>query len=307
MLITQSITFFLNFLICNESKSKSTVISYQTDLNQFNEFLRQRFRLTKVEQITYQHILDFKRCLTNEKTLMATTVNRKIDCLKKYFDTLEKLNKIEENPIKFVRGVKFDRTAHCEEYLTTEELAQVLDYTETLQGANGRRDRLLIKTVAYLGIRRGDCLSLNWSNVDFVNETIHFVSEKTCQSETQVIHPQLLEELKSYYNFILPTDLDTPIFLSNEKKRLSKTAFTRIFTELNKNCGVNKRFNITSKTFRHTLLTILINEQGVDLLTAQRIAGHRDRRSIEYYVDTTRNQRRRAITGFMANYKPKFA
>jgi len=69
MLITQSITFFLNFLICNESKSKSTVISYQTDLNQFNGFLKQRFRLTKVEQITYQHILDFKRFLTNENTL----------------------------------------------------------------------------------------------------------------------------------------------------------------------------------------------------------------------------------------------
>lgn len=307
MLITQSITFFLNFLICNESKAKSTAISYQTDLSQFNEFLRHRFRLTKVEQITYQHILDFKRYLLVEKNHKETTVNRKIDCLKKYFNTLEKLGKITENPIKFINGVRFDRTAHCDEYLTQEELALVLDYTETLKGSTGRRDRLLIKTIVYLGIRRGDCLKLNWSDIDFVNETVHFLCEKNYEFQTQILHPQLVEELKSYYNYVLPTDLDTPIFLSNEKNRLSNTAFTKVFTELNKNCGVHKRFKITSKTFRHSLLTSLVNEQGVDLLTAQRIAGHKDRRSIEYYVDTTRTQRRNAIIGFMSNYTPRLA
>lgn len=307
MLITKSITFFLNFLICNESKAKSTIISYKTDLNQFYTFLKERFRLTRVELITYQHILDFKDFLIRSGTLKETTINRKIDCLKKFFNTLEKLGKITDNPIRFINGVRFDRTAHCSEYLTQEELAQVLNYTETLKGSTGRRDRLLIKTVAYLGLRRGDCLSLNWSDFDFLTDTVHFVSEKTSQSEIQVLHPNLVEELKSYYNFILPTDLDTPVFLSNEGFRLSNTAFTRVFDELNAKCGVKKHFKITSKTFRHTLLTILINEQGVDLLTAQRIAGHRDRRSIEYYVDTTRNQRRRAINGFMSDYKPNIA
>ena len=305
MLITKSITLFLNFLICNESRAKSTVVSYRTDLNQFYTFLKDRFRLTRVENITYQHILDFKDYLTRASNLKETSINRKIDCLKKFFNTLEKLGTISDNPIKFISGVRFDRTTHCNEYLTPEELAQVLDYTETLQGSTGRRDRLLIKTVAYLGIRRGDCLQLDWSNIDFINNTVHFICEKNSQAETQVLHPNLMEELISYYNFVLPNSLDTPIFLSNEGTRLSKTAFTRVFDLLSENCGVVKHFKITSKTFRHTLLTTLINVQGVDLLTAQRIAGHKDRRSIEYYVDTTRRQRMNAINGFMADYIPR--
>ena len=91
MLITKSITFFINFLICNESKTKSTVVSYQTDLNQFYTFLKDKFRITRVENITYQHILDFKEYLTRASDFKGSTINRKIDCHKKFFNTLEKL------------------------------------------------------------------------------------------------------------------------------------------------------------------------------------------------------------------------
>lgn len=179
MLIKNSIIIFLNFLICNESKAHSTVISYETDLEQFYNFLNNRFRITRIEQIEHCHILDFKDYLTRQTTLKATTINRKINCLKKFFGTLCKLATISNNPMTLISGVRFDRRAHCSEHLTPEELKRVLDYLETLTDRNGRRDRLLVKFLAYMGLRRGDCLNLNWSDINFIREEVKFVSEKT--------------------------------------------------------------------------------------------------------------------------------
>ncbi|WP_432433017.1 site-specific integrase [Bacillus subtilis] len=61
------------------------------------------------------------------------------------------------------------------------------------------RDYLMIVTIG-TGIRRGEIINLQWSDIDFVNKSI-FVFGKTRRKETIPITDKLLKELAPFKSF----------------------------------------------------------------------------------------------------------
>src|ERR1700745_299445 len=96
---------FLSYLRLQKANSPLTVSSYQSDLDQFFSFLDEEVHSVELQGITYQHIRGFIAQLINNG-LSASSVNRKLSCIKSFFRYLVKNQIIKHNPSQKVKGPK---------------------------------------------------------------------------------------------------------------------------------------------------------------------------------------------------------
>lgn len=162
-----------------------------------------------------------------------------------------------------------------------ESQRQFLSKEEIQIVANIEFDRPAVQDAflfsCFTGLRMADIMSLEWSNIK--NGYLHFTQHKTGQSERIKLSDTAKDilsrqERSSRKIFDLPT-----------RKHLFK-AINRLMEQAN----LGKK--VTFHCARHTFATQLI-ENGAELLTVQKLMGHRDIRSTMIYtklVDKLKDQ-----------------
>lgn len=180
--------------------------------------------------------------------------------------------------------------------LTDEETQRIL---ETI---HSHPHGLFLAVLYYLGLRRGEALGLQWSDIDFRENQVHVQRDidycgsiatdgelKTRNAERYVPLPEELRKM-------LLCQRGRPemyIFHTNDMKPWPQASYRRIWTSLMHDAGcteereidentrrpgdILKRFKptLTPHYFRHNYVTMLY-EAGVDPLIAMKIVGHAD-------------------------------
>ena len=158
----------------------------------------------------------------------------------------------------------------------------------------------IIKVLLFTGMRSGECLALRWSDIDYVNKTIHIENTLTDVGGKHWLQPPKTQSSDRYIGL---SDTLAEIFREQQKHQEEKAAVLgksnqhpeMVFTTETGNfvdrSFLNTQFRkfvkntsfefATLHTLRHCTATLMINS-GVDLKIVSEMLGHSD-------VSTTAN------------------
>jgi integrase/recombinase XerD len=136
--------------------------------------------------------------------------------------------------------------------------------------------------LAYGGLRRGEAIGLNWTDVDFANERLK-VNGKGGKFRLVPIHPELAAVLRSYQEAARPKQV--AVIESALCQRIHTSTFGDTMRALLQRAGVEPE--ACCHVFRKTVATAL-HEAGTDALIRDRILGWASRSvGDRYYTRVT--------------------
>jgi integrase len=239
----------------NYSKANKSSTSYERDMTSLRIHLIPYLKDKYLFEITPQMIEEYKS--ERLKKIKPATVNRELSCLKHLYTKAIEWSYVKNNPVSKVKKLK--EPPGRIRYLEPKEINALL--------ANCAPH---IKSIAICalntGMRRGEILSLKWSNVDLRNKTIVLRETKNNELRIIPINDPLYETLKSLPQYF---KRDYVFFNNKDGDRLKSI---RSFEKAVARAGIE---DFTFHDLRHTFASHLIMS-GADIRTVQQLLGHKD-------------------------------
>jgi integrase/recombinase XerD len=151
-----------------------------------------------------------------------------------------------------------------------------------LTAAPPGRDRVLLQTAYACGLRLSELLHLHVTDIDSARMVVHVRLGKGGKDRLVPLSPRLLQELRDYWKQSRPK---TWLFPGAFPERpLHGSNVQRLCQRLLEPAGIRKP--ATPHTLRHSYATHLL-EAGVDVVTLQKLLGHRDLSTTAHYLHLT--------------------
>jgi len=188
--VPPALTWFANI------DNPQTRRAYENDLREFMAFLGvdhpEQFR-----DITRAHILAWRADL-EKRTLSGATIRRKLAALSSLFDYLCDANAISGNPVKGVKRPKMDNQEGKTPAIGDHQARSLLDAPDATT-LSGKRDRALLSTLLYHGLRRAELCSLAVGDLQQRRGVMHLrVQGKGSKIRYVPLHPATAERIDAY-------------------------------------------------------------------------------------------------------------
>lgn len=247
--------------------------SYETDISRLNKISEYFKYNIPLKEITPSSIEKFKKSLKDENFSNAT-INRYISLLKKMFNLCIKNKLIKTNPCA---GVAMLRENNLKiRFLTKEEEKRLF------KAVKDEKFSALIKLALYTGMRKGEILSLKWTNID--EKSIEILESKSGKSRKIPNIGNLKKLLDS-----LPKENEYVFF--NPKTQTRFQDIREAFSDALKTAQI---YNFRFHDLRHTAATRMV-EKGVDLVVIKEILGHSTIQTTMRYAHSLETIKERAI------------
>jgi site-specific recombinase XerD len=147
------------------------------------------------------------------------------------------------------------------------------------------KHRMLFRTAYATGLRSAEVRHLQIGHIDSARMLLHVVQGKGAKDRYVPLSQPLLAELREYWRVYRPQHW---LFPGNPPERpLHGCSIQRALTRAAQEAGLRKR--VSPHTLRHSFATHLL-EAGVDVLTIQKLLGHRDVATTAIYTHITRQR-----------------
>jgi integrase/recombinase XerC len=166
---------FLKYLQSEKRTSNNTVLSYETDLVQFQNYLQKTYELAEPTMATYVMVRSWIVSLA-ERKLSPVSINRKIACLRSYYKYLMRQELITKDPMQKIRVMKTSKKLPS--FVKESEMEIMLDQAGDDTTFEGLRTRLILELFYGTGIRLSELLQLKESNIDIANQTIKVLGKR---------------------------------------------------------------------------------------------------------------------------------
>jgi len=256
--------------------SENTVKSYNYDLNNYFIFIKNKnIDITNVKD---HNITDYIKFLT-ENNNKASSINRLISAIKKFYSYLEDNDIILHNPSLLIEAQKHQRV--YPNILTVEEIEKIINHIKA-DSLMGFRNLSMITIMYSCGIRVSELINLEFSNLFLKNDYIKILG-KGKKERLVPIGQRAKENLVNYMNYRKKNKItsDGYIYLSYRNKQLTRMAINNIIKKYCFQAEINKK--ISAHTFRHSFATHML-EGGADLRVVQEILGHENINTTEIYT-----------------------
>lgn len=180
--------------------------------------------------------------------------------------------------------------------LKPSELRRVLDYTATRP--HGPRNRAILLLTHWGGMRIGEVAALRLADVlgqdGGIKQEIRLEAARTKarRPRTVYLNVRLRRELAAYSETLqsnLPRD--RPLFTTQKRTGFSANTLCQAINVIYRRAGMD---GATSHSGRRSLITALA-QKGVGVRVLAEIAGHRDIRVTQAYIDVNEAMTRAAI------------
>jgi len=283
MLQTQypHIQSFIGYLQFEKRYSKHTIISYQTDLEQFFQFLVSQFDAPSVEKIQASFIRSWMAELKQDD-ISAKSIGRKISTLKSFFKYLLKQGYITQSPVTAIITPKIKKRLPV--FIAQNDMEVLFSKEVPGNEWKERTDRLVITLFYHTGIRLSELIQLKESQLDAGNSQVKVLG-KGNKERIIPLSAIVVKQLKEYIQ-------DKPVRLNNihtvfitEK---GKSLYPRyVYDLVKKNLGevttVQKK---SPHVLRHSFATHLMNN-GADLNAVKELLGHASLAATQVYTHNT--------------------
>ncbi len=280
-MVESAVNDFFSYLSLQKRFSPLTVKSYQTDINQFFEFVSLEIPINHLSEISHLHLRSYIASLM-DKGNSATTVNRKISTLKTFFKFLLKNNIVQTNPTQKIIAPK--KVKKLPEFLDEDQTGKLFSDLKFEEGFNGVRDKLVIETFYQTGIRRSELINLKESDIDFISLQLKVLGKR---NKERIIPFSLAykRNLESYLDVKKSLNLTHPsLLVSTKNKPLSAMQVTKIVSNILAMVTTAKKKS--PHVLRHTFATQLLNN-GADINAVKELLGHASLAATQLYTHNT--------------------
>lgn len=222
-----------------------------------------------------------KNGITRYKTKRAAaSVNRELACLSRIFSLAIRDCVTSINPCLQVR--KLRENNQRTRYLTEAEEVELLKH------CTGEREHLrpLILIAIHTGMRRGEILSLRWSQIDFARGVIHLIKTKSGKSRDVPINRKVREEL-----LMLQRKSSSEVLFPHPRTGKPIKEVKHGFDKACRAAGIT---DFHFHDLRHTAATRLA-DGAADAFTIAAILGHSDLRMTARYTHALDSRKREAV------------
>ncbi|MDF7813022.1 tyrosine-type recombinase/integrase [Hymenobacter sp. YC55] len=274
---------FFNYLRSERRYSSHTLLSYQTDLRQFADYLKSTYELTDLAQADHTLIRSWVVQLM-QQDLDPRTVNRKIACLRSYFKFLLTTGVIGRNPMLRIKAPKMAKK--LPEFVPEDSLNGLLNSFEFPDTFIGARDQLVLELLYGTGIRLSELIGITPDDVNLHGNTVR-VTGKGNKQRLVPLNKSLVAVIERYIAFrkreipnpdnthaaLLVTDKGEPMY---EKLvyRTVKHYLSQITT-----ASAQQHPHV----LRHSFATHLLNK-GADLNAIKDLLGHANLAATQVYT-----------------------
>lgn len=256
--LDENITMIESFISSKqiEGCSDRTIKYYKEIIDKFNDSFDKSIKRISTEEIR-SYLSNYKET----STCGSTTIDNIRRVLSSFFSWLEDEDYIIKSPIRRIHRIKTPTTV--KEVLTDENLEKLRDECENI------RDLSLIELLISTGMRVGELVNLNISNLNFEDRSCIVLGKGNKEREVYFDAKTKLH-LKEYISKRNDTNDALFVSLREPHQRLSISGIELIVRNLGVNTNINK---VHPHKFRRTLATMAI-DKGMPVEQVQKLLGH---------------------------------
>src|SRR5919109_2204521 len=191
--------------------NKRTRRAYQIDLREFMVFVGIRTPM-EFRTVTRAHLIAWRKTLES-RSLSGATIRRKLAALSSLFEYLCEKNAVTHNPVKGVKRPKVESYEGKTPALGDHQARALLNApdTETLKG---KRDRAILSTLLFHGLRREELCTLKVRDITQRRGVLHLrVHGKGGKTRYLPLHPGTAEMITEYLEVLgHGSDPASPLF-----------------------------------------------------------------------------------------------
>ena len=277
---SQALQMFLNYLKFQKRYSPHTIVSYQTDLVAFFDFMELTFGKIDLPDIKPAYVRTWLASL-KEAGMEAKSIIRKISALKSFFKYLLKEQSILVSPMGSIISPKVSK--RLPQFVDNTDIKTLFQYVEFPNNWAGKTDRLLLQLLYNTGIRQAELISLKENHVDHFKSTIKVLG-KGNKERIIPVSKELSEFLKGYImeKREVFQNYNEEVLLVNKigKKLYPKYVYNAVKKYLLQITTISKK---SPHVLRHTFATHLMNN-GADLNAVKELLGHSSLAATQIYT-----------------------
>jgi len=274
---------FIEYLKFEKRYSQHTIISYQTDLISFFDYIIVQYGETPLNQVSHSYVRSWLASLKDGGNT-SKTLNRKISTLKSFFKYQIKTGGLKQSPMTKIVAPKNEK--RLPGFVKEQDIEKILDEKQFPDNWEGRTDRLLITLLYNAGLRRSELINLKRSQINYSAFTLKVLG-KGNKERVIPVSPQLIGSIKKYVEDRKAEfpGLDTDVLLVDEKGRAlnPRKVYSSVKAHLNRVVTIEKR---SPHVLRHTFATHLMNN-GADLNAVKELLGHSSLAATQVYTHNT--------------------
>lgn len=275
---------FCDTLWLEDGLAKNSLEAYRRDLRLFAEWLHVNGQ-KHLLQVTESDI--FSYVAAKHSVSKATSANRRMTVLKRYYQQAFRQNQISINPCTKLRSAKqANRLPKTLSEKQVEALLQAPDETTPL----GLRDRTMLELLYACGLRVTELVSLKSFEVS-LNDGVLRVTGKGSKTRLvpfgEVARLWLQRYLSEGRPAILNGQIDDALFVTARGGAMTRQMFWVVIKKCAAQAGITSP--LSPHTLRHAFATHLLNH-GADLRVVQLLLGHADISTTQIYTHVARER-----------------
>ena len=253
-----------------DGKSEKTIYQYARTCRKLAESSGKKYTEMGVYDIRMFLALEKERGVSN-RSVENTRAN-----LSAFFQWLNLEEEISKNPCLKIKPIKYQK----EIKLPFNDI----EIDAMRSACNNLKERALIEFLLASGVRVSELSSMDISDIDFHNLTVHVRHGKGAKERITYITPVARKHLSNYLTS--RKDNTGCLFCNKNHTRLCSTGVQYILKQIEKRSGVA---NIHPHRFRRTFASGLA-ARGMDIQEVKKLLGHSDINTTLQYVYTDDSQ-----------------
>ncbi len=265
---------FIDYLRVDKKYSPNTLSAYQSDLEQFGSYVKNRFHADNIatsQIIDNQVISGYLQELRN-KGYSLSTIARKIASIKSLTKYLSDAGKVKNDEIPDINSPQVSKPAP--QTLTVAEVRLFLAEPAKVLSVEGKRDKAMLELLYATGLRATELMGLDIGDIDFTacKVACRKGANKTRDIPVDTYITGILKDYidESRIKLVNSTD-EEALFVNMRGERLTRQGFWQIIQGYADKAGLGKK--VTPRILRHSFAIHRL-KGGADLHTMQELLGH---------------------------------
>lgn len=285
-MLKDAVEDFLSYIRIERGLSENTLISYQRDLLNYLQFMKEQREKQSWQDVSRADIIAYLVQLKAEGK-SAATIARFTSSLRSFHQFLIRDQITNHDPTLQIETPKQSRT--LPHVLNMTDVDLLLSYTG--DKPLHIRNRAMLETMYATGLRVTELVSLQLADLHLNMGFVRCLG-KGNKERIIPIGDYAKNAIETYIetardHLIKNNPNETALFVNNHGRPLSRQGFWKILKSIAREVGLTKE--ITPHTLRHSFATHLL-ENGADLRAVQEMLGHADISTTQIYTHVTKTR-----------------